>query len=72
MTLNRSQKPLGLDPSKMNAEAKIQRCMSCGQPMKLVRVTPRLGGLPELQTFECRPCGSVVTKPIDDPSQRSD
>jgi hypothetical protein len=39
--------------------------------MKLARITPRVGGLPELQTFECRPCGAVATETIDDTSQRS-
>ena len=33
------------------------RCSSCAQPMKLVRRTPRFGGLSELYTFECRACG---------------
>jgi hypothetical protein len=34
-----------------------QLCPSCTQPMRLVPRTPRLGGLPELMTFECEPCG---------------
>jgi hypothetical protein len=33
--------------------------------MKLARTTPRLGGLPGLQTFECRPCKFVVTAEQD-------
>jgi hypothetical protein len=38
--------------------------------MKLARVTPRFGGLPELQTFECRPCSVTSTEVIDDLSAR--
>jgi hypothetical protein len=34
-----------------------QLCPSCTQPMRLVPRTPRLGGLPELMTFECESCG---------------
>ena len=30
-----------------------QLCPSCTQPMRLVRRTPRFGGLPALTTFEC-------------------
>jgi C4-type Zn-finger protein len=36
---------------------KRQPCPSCTQPMRLVRRTPRFGGLPELMTFECESCG---------------
>jgi len=39
--------------------------------MKLARVTPRFGGLPELQTFECRPCGTTLTEAVGDQSARS-
>ena len=45
-------------------------CPNCGQPMKLARVTPRVGGLPELHTFECRPCGVVLTDTAEDLSGR--
>jgi len=41
-------------------------CPNCGRAMKLARVTPRLGGLPELQTFECRPCGVTLTEAVED------
>jgi len=34
--------------------------------MKLARITPRVGGLPELQTFECRPCGVTFTEAVED------
>jgi hypothetical protein len=38
--------------------------------MKLALVTPRVGGLPELQTFECRPCSVAFTETVDDLSAR--
>jgi hypothetical protein len=38
--------------------------------MRLARVTPRVGGLPELQTFECRPCGAALTEAVEDLSAR--
>ena len=41
-------------------------CPSCGRLMKLARITPRVGGLPELQTFECRPCGVTFTEAVED------
>jgi hypothetical protein len=72
MNLNPSQERFGSDQSKMNADTNTPHCTGCGQPMKLARVTPRFGGLPELRTFECRPCGSVITESVDDPSRRSD
>jgi transposase-like protein len=39
----------------------LTACPSCGAPMRFLRTVPRLRGLPELQTFECRPCGLAVT-----------
>jgi hypothetical protein len=41
-------------------------CPNCNMPMHLLRVEPRLGGLPELRTFECRPCGLVITQAVED------
>jgi hypothetical protein len=32
-------------------------CPSCAHIMRLARITPRFGELPELYTFECRACG---------------
>ena len=56
-----------IEPTKMNtAAANTPCCPSCGQPMKLARVTPRFGGLPELQTYECRPCGATLTESVDE------
>jgi hypothetical protein len=34
--------------------------------MNLARITPRVGGLPELQTFECRPCKVALTEAINE------
>jgi transposase-like protein len=52
--------------NEMGAAANTAYCPNCGQPMTLARVTPRLGGLPELQTFECRPCGAILTQSVDE------
>jgi transposase-like protein len=54
----------------MSTTANTPRCPNCGQSMKLARVTPRVGGLPELQSFECRPCGVVFTEAVEDLSAR--
>jgi hypothetical protein len=32
------------------------RCVSCAQPMQLLRRTPRFGGLPDLYSFYCCTC----------------
>lgn len=37
-------------------------CPHCCQPMRLARTVPRLGGLPELRTYECRACGVSFTQ----------
>ena len=41
-------------------------CEICGAPMRLVRITPKVGPHPELQTFRCKDCGHVSTKEDDD------
>ena len=33
----------------------------CGEPMKLVKMTPRIGTYPELQTCRCEECHNVET-----------
>lgn len=38
-----------------------RECSLCGALTKLVRRVPKVGGLPELLTFECGACGDVVT-----------
>ncbi len=40
---------------------KLLPCASCGHGMKLVRIIPKLGGLPELATFQCPNCEEVTT-----------
>lgn len=45
-------------------------CPNCGRTMKLVRTVPRGGGLPDLLTFECRPCGVILTAAVEDASAR--
>jgi hypothetical protein len=39
----------------------LTACPSCGAPMRLLRTVTSLSGLPEMQTFECRPCRLAVT-----------
>jgi hypothetical protein len=48
---------------------KRQLCPSCTQPMRLVRRTPRFGGLPELMTFEYESCGLSQSTVISRPKQ---
>lgn len=36
-------------------------CSRCHRYMILVRRVPRLGALPELDTYRCTVCGDVVT-----------
>jgi predicted RNA-binding Zn-ribbon protein involved in translation (DUF1610 family) len=46
----------------LEEEAKgLLTCPVCGSAMKLARIIPKLGGLPELRTFQCASCGEVVT-----------
>jgi hypothetical protein len=40
-------------------------CPSCGAAMRFVRSIPRIGGLAELQTFECRACGVSITEALN-------
>ena len=49
----------------MNETEEIRLCPICGMRMRLARITPRLDGLSELQTLECRPCKFVVTAEQD-------
>ena len=45
----------------MSDEPENRSCRKCGGTMKLARIIPKLGGLPELQTFQCIDCEEVVT-----------
>jgi hypothetical protein len=40
---------------------RLTACPSCGAPMRFLRTVATIGCLPELQTFECRPCRLAVT-----------
>jgi hypothetical protein len=55
---------LSSDPNSNLVECHGQ-CPKCGAAMRLVRVTPRLGALPELRTFRCTDCGHVVTVEVE-------
>ena len=37
-------------------------CPNCNKSMALARTWPRLGGLPEMHTFQCEPCNVVFTE----------
>jgi len=43
-------------------------CPECGALMLLAKTTPSLCALPELQTFRCSRCGTVMTWEIDAPT----
>jgi hypothetical protein len=36
------------------------------KPMRLVRVTPKVGVMPELHTFLCSECGDVTTREVNE------
>ena len=42
-------------------------CPRDGEQMALVRITPRLGALPELRTYRCARCGAVETIEVRQP-----
>ena len=59
------------DECANKAAPKIPRCLSCAQPMQLLRRTSRFGELPDLYTFYCRTCdewhveeGDAITSPL--------
>ena len=37
------------------------KCPKCGNPMSWLHAIPKLGGLPELETFRCYFCNEVLT-----------
>lgn len=37
----------------------------CGEPMRLTKVIPRIGGYPELQTYQCDRCHNVETIEVE-------
>ena len=59
------------DECANKAAARFPRCLSCAQPMQLLRRTSRFGDLPDLYTFYCRTCdewhveeGDAITSPL--------
>ena len=56
---------------KPSNDPDIPVCPVCAHPMRLARLTPRFGGLPELRSFECRACRVVLTLPEQDREQHS-
>jgi hypothetical protein len=45
-------------------DSEIPVCSSCGKPMRFVRSIPRFAALPELRTYECKPCGVTYTAAV--------
>jgi hypothetical protein len=39
----------------------VPYCSHCSRYMTLVRSLPKLGGMPELDTYRCAGCGNVQT-----------
>lgn len=39
-------------------------CPGCETEMKLTKVVPALAGLPELRSYKCEECHSVITVPV--------
>jgi hypothetical protein len=48
-----------LDERVDRTALKRPRCFGCTRPMRLIRVTLRFAGLPDLYTFECEACGET-------------
>jgi transposase-like protein len=46
----------------MRETAKPPECPNCNGQMKLVRLVPKVMGLPELQSFKCGECNEVLTR----------
>jgi hypothetical protein len=46
----------------MSHAAKPPTCPNCQKPMTLARVAPKVGALPEMETFKCGDCAEVLTR----------
>jgi len=46
-------------------------CPRCGRPMRFYKAVPRVASLPELRTYDCKPCGVTVTE-AEEPRERHD
>jgi transposase-like protein len=47
--------------------SEIPVCPKCARAMRLAKTTPRLGGLPELRTYQCKECVMVFTEIMTGP-----
>jgi len=45
-------------------------CPRCRKPMDFVRSIPKVGALPELRTYQCKPCRETVTEADEPPLSR--
>jgi predicted amidophosphoribosyltransferase len=43
-------------------------CPRCRQPMAFVGSVPKIGALPELRTYQCKPCRETVTEADEPPA----
>jgi hypothetical protein len=39
----------------------VRQCPQCEGTMTLVRITPKIGALPELRSYRCGECEEVIT-----------
>jgi len=46
----------------MNTNHATLRCPHCGKHMQFMQLIRKEGGLPELRTFVCQNCQTVMTK----------
>jgi len=44
-------------------------CQHCGEPLRVTRTIPKLGGLPELRMFRCDECGRVASEEVEEPKR---
>jgi hypothetical protein len=44
-----------------NASDRSPVCRLCGRTMKLDRILPKIGGLPEILVYHCAVCNEVET-----------
>jgi hypothetical protein len=45
-----------------NQSTEFPLCPNCNKPMMLARTWSRLGGLPEMHTYQCKSCNVVFTE----------
>jgi hypothetical protein len=51
--------------SSEEGNLRLPDCAYCGAMMRFARRLPRLGGNPELVSYQCEECGHVLTRPED-------